>query len=154
GVLSDGTRVGAEWWQETNPPHAIRLIKWSTAQQGDGKGTAGGEQGEGGADGTTAYQYDAGTNTIYERPDSTVPPLVDPIESVRAGLVNGTAQVGGSATIDGQSLIKIELPNGVVGYFDRTDYRPLYLDNPQRGGSVVRTRVTAYEELSITPESE
>jgi hypothetical protein len=29
----------------------------------------------------------------------------------------------------------------------------VYLDNPQRGGSVVRTRVIAYEELSIGPEN-
>ena len=42
----------------------------------------------------------------------------------------------------------------MVGYFDRTDYRPVYLDNPQRDGSVVRTRVITYEELSITPENE
>jgi hypothetical protein len=154
GVQHDGTQVAAEWWQETNPPYAIRLIKETAGQQVDSKGNAGGQQVESAADGTTSSQYDAGTNTIYQRPDSTSPTLIDPIEAVRAGLANGTAQVAGTDTIDGQSLYKIELPNGVVGYFDQTDYRPVYLDNPQRGGSVVRTRVITYEELSITPENE
>jgi hypothetical protein len=154
GVQHDGTQVAAEWWQETNPPYAIRLIKGTAGQQVDSKGNAGGGQVESAADGTTFSQYDAGTNTIYQRPDSTSPTLIDPIETVRAGFTNGTAQVAGTVTIDGQSLYKIELPNGVVGYFDRTDYRPVYLDNPQRDGSVVHTRVITYEELSITPENE
>ena len=154
GVQDDGTQVAAEWWQETNPPYAIRLIKGTAGQQVDTKGNAGGQQVESAANGTTFSQYDAGTNTIYQRPDSTSPTLIDPIETVRAGLAQGTAQVAGTVTIDGQSLYKIELPDGVVGYFDRTDYRPVYLDNPQRDGSVVRTRVITYEELSITPENE
>lgn len=154
GVQQDGTQVAAQWWQETNPPYAIRLIKGAAGQQVDSKGSAGGQQVESAADGTTFSQYDIGTNTIYQRPDSTPPTLIDPIESVRAGLASGTAQVAGTVTIDGQSLYKIELPDGVVGYFDRTDYRPVYLDNPQRDGSVVRTRVITYEELPITPENE
>jgi hypothetical protein len=154
GVQGDGTQVAAEWWQETNPPYAIRLIKGTAGQQVDTKGNAGGHQVESAANGTTFSQYDAGTNTIYQRPDSTSPTLIDPIETVRAGLTHGTAQVAGTVTIDGQSLYKIELPDGVVGYFDRTDYRPVYLDNPQRDGSVVRTRVITYEELSINPENE
>lgn len=154
GVQADGTQVAAEWWQETNPPYAIRLIKEATGPQVDAKGNAGGQQVESAADGTTFSQYDVGTNTIYEHPDSTSPTLIDPIETVRAQLANGTAQVAGTVTIGGHSLYKIELPGGVVGYFDRTDYRPVYLDNPQRDGSVVRTRVITYEELSITPESQ
>src|SRR5262245_21009417 len=80
GVQPDGTRVAAEWWQETNPPYAIRLIKGTSA-----------EQGESAADGTTSSQYDAGTNTIYQQPDPTSPSLIDPIETVRAALTNGTA---------------------------------------------------------------
>jgi hypothetical protein len=154
GVQGDGTQVAAEWWQETNPPYAIRLIKGTDGQQVDTKGNAGGQQAESAANGTTFSQYDAGTNTIYQRPDSASPTLIDPIETVRAGLTHGTAQVAGTVTIDGQSLYKIELPDGVVGYFDRTDYQPVYLDNPQRDGSVVRTRVITYEELSITLENE
>jgi hypothetical protein len=152
--LHDGTQVAAEWWQETNPPYAIRLIKGAPGQQADSEGNTGGQQVESAADGTTLSQYDAGTNTIYQRPDSTSPTLIDPIEAVRAGLASGAAQVAGTVTIDAKSLYKIELPNGVVGYFDRSDYRPVYLDNPQRDGSVVRTRVITYEELSITPENE
>ena len=56
-----------------------------------------------------------------------------------------------SARIVGTNLYKIELPTGVIGYFDTTDYRPMYLDNPQHDGSVVRTRVVTYEELPMTP---
>jgi hypothetical protein len=143
GVQRDGTRVAAEWWQETNPPYAMRLIKGAAARQAESAG-----------DGTTVSEYDAGTNTIYEHPDSTSPTLIDPLETVRAALTNGTAQIAGAVTIDGRSLYKIELPDGVVGYFDQTDYRPVYLDNPQRDGGVVRTQVITYEELSLTPENE
>jgi hypothetical protein len=144
GTLPEGTQVGAEWWQETNAPYALRLIKGPLGQEN-----------EGGSDGTTAYQYDASTNTIYEQPDSKAPTLVDPIETARAALANGTAQVDGTVTIDGQSLYKIDLSDGVVGYFDRTDYQPVYIDNPQRGGgSVVRTKVLTYDELANTAENE
>jgi hypothetical protein len=141
--MNDGTPVSAEWWQETNAPHALRLMKG-----------AAGYVGEGGSDGTTAYQYDAATNTIYEHPDSKLPTLVDPVETVRAALANGTAQVAGTVTIDGRSLYKIVLPNGVTGYFDQSNYRPVYLDNPQGNGSVVRTTVVAYDELPLTPENQ
>ena len=41
----------------------------------------------------------------------------------------------------------------MVGYFDTTNYRPVYLDNPQRDGSVVRTRVVTYEELPMTTDN-
>ena len=40
-----------------------------------------------------------------------------------------------------------------MGYFDATDYRPMYLDNPQRDGTVVRTRVVTYEVLPMTPDN-
>jgi hypothetical protein len=154
GVQADGTQVAAEWWQDTNPPYAIRLIKGTAGQQPDSKGNAGGGQVESAADGTTFSQYNPDTNTIYQHPDSTSPTLIDPIESVRAELTHGTTQIAGTVTIDGKSLYKIELPDGVVGYFDQTDYRPAYLDNPQRDGSVVRTQVITYEELPITPNNE
>jgi hypothetical protein len=143
GVQPDGTPVAVEWWQETNAPYALRLIKGRAGQPV-----------EGASDGTNSFQYDAGTNTIYEHPNSGPPTLVDPIESVRAALADGTAQVAGTVTIDGRSLYKVELSNGVVGYFDRTTYRPVYLDNPQGDGSVVRTQVVAYEELALNPENE
>jgi hypothetical protein len=141
--VQDGTQVTAEWWQETNAPYAMRLIKGPVSQEV-----------ESAADGTTFSQYDAATNTIYQQADAKTPTLVDPIETLRAGLANGTAQVAGTVTIDGGSFYKLELPSGVVGYFDRTDYRPAYIDNPQRGGSVVRTRVVAYEELPTTPQND
>jgi hypothetical protein len=141
--VQNGTPVAAEWWQQTSPPYAIRMIKGPV-----------GEEGEVAGDGTTRFQYDASTNTIYQRPDSSALTLTDPISTVREQLASGNAQVAGTDTIDGQSLVKIELPNGVIAYFDGTDYRPVYLDNPQRDGSVVRTRVVTYEELSTTTENE
>ena len=141
--VQNGTPVAVEWWQQISPPYALRLIKDSLGQQG-----------EGATDGTTSSWYDAGTNTIYQRPNSSSPSLIDPLSTVRQQLASGSAEVAGTVTIDGLSLYKIELPNGVVGYFDRTDYRPVYVDNPQRDGSVVRTRVVTYEELPITPENE
>jgi hypothetical protein len=142
GVTADGTPVAAEWWQETNPPYALRLIK----------GTVGMEH-EGANDGTNCSLYDSGTNTIYQHTDCKSSVLIDPVETARAELSDGTAHVAGTVTIDGRSLYKIVLPNGVVGYFDRTDYRPVYLDNPQADGSVVRTHVLAYDELPLTSEN-
>jgi hypothetical protein len=72
---------------------------------------------------------------------------------VRAQLASGGAQVAGTATIDGATLYRIELATGVVAYFDTTSYRPMYLDNPQADGSVVRTRVVTYEELPVSPDT-
>ena len=141
--VQNGTPVSVEWWQQTSPPYALRLNKGAV-----------GRQSEGANDGTTSSWYDAGTNTIYQHPVSSAPSLIDPLSIVREQLASGSAQVAGTVTIDGRSLYKIELPNGVVGYFDRTDYRPVYVDNPQHDGSVVRTRVITYEELPITPENE
>jgi hypothetical protein len=141
--VQNGTPVAAEWWQQTSPPYANRVIKGPVGQQS-----------EGADNGTTSFQYDAGTNTIYESSDSSPPTLIDPISIVRDELENGTAQVAGTVTIDGTALYEIDLPNGVVGYFDRSDYQPIYLDNRQRDGSVVRVRVVAYEQLPMTPENE
>ena len=144
GVQPDGTPVAAEWWQETNPPYAMRLIK----------GAAGSEH-EGATNGTTTCSlYDPGTNTIYQHANCASTKLIDPVETVRAELANGTANLAGTVTIDGQSLYKIELGNGVTGYFDQTTYRPVYLDNPQGDGSIVRTHVLAYEELPLTPANQ
>jgi hypothetical protein len=141
--VQNGTPVSVEWWQQTSPPYAIRLIKGPV-----------GELGEGGDDGTTTFQYDARANAIYRARDSSGPTLIDPLSIVRQQLAEGSGQVVGTVTIDGVSLYKIELPNGVVGYFDATNYLPRYVDNPQRDGSVVRTRVVTYEELSMTAENE
>jgi hypothetical protein len=156
--LQDGTPIAVEWWQQTSPPYAIRLIKGPVDRQREAanpavKSPAGHPQ-ESADDGTTSSWYDATTNTIYQRPDSSSPTLIDPLATVREQLASGSPRVAGTVTIDGRSLYEIELPNGVVGYFDRTTYRPVYVDNPQRDGSVVRTRVTTYEELPMTPDNE
>jgi hypothetical protein len=140
--VHDGTPVAAEWWQQTSPPHVLRMIKGPV-----------GRQVEGADDGTTSFRYDAGANTVVETPASSAPALVDPIAGVREELARGGAKVAGTATIDGKALYEIELSTGVVGYFDTTDYRPMYLDNPQADGSVVRTRVVTYEELPMTPDN-
>jgi len=143
GVLGDGTQVGVEWWQATSQPYAVRLIKGPEGQAH-----------EAAADGTTSYEYDAATNTVYEHPNPRQPTLIDPVENARAALTHGTAQVAGTVTIDGRSLYRVELPRGVVGYFDRSDYRPAYIDNPQGDGSIVRTEVVTYEELAPTTDNE
>jgi hypothetical protein len=128
--VQDGKPVAAEWWQQTSPPHVLRMIK----------GFAG-RQVEGAADGTTSFSYDAGANAVVKTPASSAPALVDPIAGVRAELARGRSKVAGTATINGKAVYKIELSTGVVAYFDTTNYRPMYLDNPQADGSVVRTRV-------------
>jgi hypothetical protein len=137
--VQDGTPIGVEWWQQTSPPHALRMIKVGVSGEAEAAN-----------DGTTSSQYDAGSTTIVEMPASSAPALVDPMVGVREQLAHGGAQVAGTARIDGANLYKIELPTGVIGYFDTTDYRPMYLDNPQHDGSVVRTRVVTYEELPAT----
>lgn len=156
--LQNGTPIAAEWWQQTSPPYAIRLIKGPVDGQSEAANPAikspVGHRQESAKDGTTSSWYDASTNTIYQRPDSSSPTLIDPLSTVREQLASGSSHVAGTVTIDGLSLYKIELPNGVVGYFDHTSYRPVYVDNPQRDGSVIRMRVTTYEELSMTPENE
>jgi hypothetical protein len=142
GVQPDGTPVSVEWWQETNPPYAVRIIKGASNQAYEGS-----------RDGTANSLYDAATNTIHRQASSKSLTLTDPVETVRAELGSGTANIAGTVRTDSQSLYKIELPNGVIGYFDQTDYRPVYLDNPQGDGTVVRTHVLAYEELPLTSEN-
>jgi hypothetical protein len=109
-----------------------------------------GHQGEFSDDGTTSFEYDAQTNTVYERPDSSRPTFTNPISEIRRELASGQAQLVGTVVMGGTSLFKIELPHGLVGYFDQSDYRPRYLDDPQRDGTVVRLRVAAYEYLPMT----
>jgi hypothetical protein len=140
--VQNGTTVVGETWQETSPPYASRGLKGAP-----------GHQGEFADDGTTSFEYDPSTNTISEQRDSSRPTFVDPVSQVRHELATGQAVETGTITIGGVSLYKIDLPDGLVGYFDMTDYRPRYLDDPQRDGSVVRLRVAAYEYLAITPVS-
>jgi hypothetical protein len=109
-----------------------------------------GREGEAGDNGTTSFNYDPGTNTIIEQPDSSPSTPIDPVSEVRQELASGQAQVAGTVVIGGSSLYKIDLPNGLVGYFDTNDYRPRYMDDPQRNGSVVRVRVATYEYLPMT----
>jgi len=120
--VQDGTPVGVEWWQETSPPYALRMIK----------GYAG---------------------RAVESAVASAPGPVDAIAPVREQLRRGDADVEGTTTIDGATLYKIKLSSGVIAYFDKTDYKPVYLDNPQHGGSTVRTRVVTYEELPMTPDN-
>ena len=140
--IQNGKRVAVEWWQQTDAPHSLRMIK-----------SYGATEVEAANNGTTAFQYDPGTNTVVETPAASAPALVDPIAGVRRQLASGDADVLGTTTIDGVRLYRIELPTGVVGYFDTADYRPMYLDNPQADGTVVRTRVVAYQELPTTSDT-
>ncbi|MBV9366874.1 MAG: hypothetical protein JOY89_21775 [Solirubrobacterales bacterium] len=139
----NGVTVAGEVWRETTPPYAGRGIKGPL-----------GHQEEFSDNGTTSFEYDPATNTIYEHPDSSSPPaFTDPVAQVRQELASGQAHVNGTIVIDGASLYKIDLPHGLVGYFDTRSYAARYLDDPQRDGTVVRLRVAAYEYLPMTPSS-
>jgi hypothetical protein len=140
--VQNGTTVVGETWQETSPPYASRGLKGSP-----------GHQGEFADNGTASFEYDPSTNTISEQPDSSKPTFADPVSQVRQEMARGQALVTGTVSIDGVSLYKIDLPHGLVGYFNMSDYRPRYLDDPQRDGSVVRLRVAAYEYLAMTPSN-
>ena len=140
--VQNGVPVEAEWWQETSPPYASRVIK----------GPVGHER-EGSDNGTASFEYDAGTNTITEQPDSSPATPIDPVSEVRQELASGRARLAGTVVIGGSSLYKIDLPHGLIGYFATNDYRPLYMDDPQRDGSMVRVRVAAYEYLPMTASS-
>jgi hypothetical protein len=137
--VQNGVTVGGETWQQTGPPYANRAIKGPI-----------GHEGEAGDDGTTSFNYDPSTNTIYEQPDSSRPTFADPVSAVRQELASGDARYRGTVTIDGIALYRIDLPQGLVGYFEEGNYQPRYLDDPQRDGSVVRLRVVAYEYLPMT----
>jgi len=138
--VQNGTTVLGETWQETSLPCASRGLKGPS-----------GHTGEFADDGTSSFEYDPATNTISKQPDSSHPAFADPVAQVRQELAHGQAEETGTVTIGGVSLYRIELPHGLVGYFDTVDYLPRYLDDPQRDGSVVRLRVAAYEYLAMTP---
>jgi len=61
--------------------------------------------------------------------------------------------VVGTVEIDGLSLYKINLPEGVIGYFDKADYRPVYVDEPQRNGKVARLHILEIGYLPSTPKN-
>jgi hypothetical protein len=132
--MQNGVPVANEVWRQTAPPYAGRAIK---------------DREEFSNNGTTWFEYDPATNTIYQHPGSPPPPS-DPVAQVRQELASGQAQVNGTVVIDGASLYKIDLPHGLVGYFDTRNYAPRYLDNPQRDGTVIRLRFAAYEYLPMT----
>lgn len=140
--VQNGVTVAAEVWQQTSAPYASRGIK----------GTAG-HQGEFGDNGTTSFEYDPSTNTIYQQRDSSPPTFTDPISLIRHDLADNKAQAVGSVVIAGASLYKIDLPGGLIAYVDPSNYRPQYLDDPQRDGSVVRLRVATLEYLAMTPSN-
>jgi hypothetical protein len=136
----NGVTAAAEVWRQTAPPYAGRGIKGPLGQQEEFSDN-----------GTTSSEYDPATNTIYEHPDQSSPrPFTDPVAQVRQQLASGQAHVNGTVVIDGASLYKIELPHGLVGYFDTRSYAPRYLDAPQRDGTVVRLRVAVYQYPPMT----
>jgi hypothetical protein len=140
--VQNGVSVAAEVWQETSAPYGSRGIKG-----------AAGHQGEFGDNGTTSFEYDPSTNTIYEQHDSSPPTFTDPISLIRQDLSDNKAQGVGTVAIAGLSLYKIDLPGGLIAYVDPSSYRPRYLDDPQRGGGVVRLRVATLEYLPMTPSN-
>jgi hypothetical protein len=138
--VQNGESVMAQSWQETSAPYANRGMKGDAAHHGEFSD-----------DGQNSFGYDPTTNTIYEQPDTSHPTFTDPAAQVRQLLDSGQAHEVGTAVIEGVALYKIDLPHGLIGYFAQGDYRPRYLDDPQRDGSVVRLRVAAYEYLPMTP---
>ncbi|MGB2874499.1 MAG: hypothetical protein WBB76_03395 [Gaiellaceae bacterium] len=142
-TVGGATPFTGEWWQQTSPPYAGR---WTKGEPG--------HLGEGSDNGTTSSSYDPSTNTIYQQPDSAPLTFTDPLSQIRQELNDGRAQLVGTAVINGASLYKINLPNSLVGYFDKNNYRPLYLDDPQRGGSIVRLKVVDLRYLPMTPANQ
>jgi hypothetical protein len=140
--VQNGVQVEAEWWQETSPPYANRVIKGAAGHEGEVSDT-----------GTTTFEYGPGNNTITERRDTSPPTPIDPVTQIRQELASGQAQVAGTLVIGGSSLYKIDLAGGLIAYVDPSTYRPLYLDDPQRDGSVVRLRVAALDYLPMTPSN-
>lgn len=140
--VQNGVPVEAEWWQETSPPYASRIVKGPV-----------GHEGEVSDNGTTTSEYEPGTNTITEQRDTSAPTPIDPVSQVRQELASGQAQMAGTVVIGGSALYRIDLPHGLVGYFDTNTYRPRYMDDSQRNGSVVRLRVAAYAYLPMTASS-
>ena len=131
-----GVTFTNEVWQQTAPPYAGRAIK---------------DHEEFSNNATSASEYDPATNTVYEQPNSSPPtPFTDPIAKIRQELASGQAQVDGTVVIDGASLYKVDMPNGMVGYFDTRNYAPRYVDVPQVG----RLRVVVYEYLPMTPANQ
>jgi hypothetical protein len=140
--VQHGTTVVAETWQQTSPPYASRGMK----------GPAG-HGGEFADDGTNSFEYDPATNTIHEQADASPPTFEDPVAQIHQELASGQAVRTGTVTIGGVPLYKIELPHGLVAYFDTVDFKPRYLDDPQSDGSVVRLQVAAYQYLAMTPSN-
>jgi hypothetical protein len=137
--VQGNTPIAGESWQETSPPYASRYMKGAV-----------GHQTEFSDNGTTSFQYDPATGTIHKQPDSSRLTFTNPISQIRQELASGQAQLVGTVVIRGASLYKIDLPNGLVGYFNERDYRPRYLDDPQQSGPPVRLMVAAYAYLPMT----
>jgi hypothetical protein len=137
--VQNGMTVVGESWQQTSAPYASRYIKGAI-----------GHQSEFGSNGVTSFEYDARTNTIYARPDSTRAKFTNPLAQIRRELASGQARFVGTAVIDGTPLYKIDLPSGRIVYLDTGNNRPRYLDNPQGDGTVVRLRLVVYEYLPMT----
>ena len=138
-AVQNGVPVAAELWQETSPPYAIRGRKGEV-----------GHQSEFANNGRANFEYSPPGNVIHEQRHASRPTFSDPLGAVRRRLAEGQANVEGVVTIDGARLYKIDLPNGLVGYFGLKSYRPRYLDDPQRDGTVVRLRVAIYQYLPMT----
>jgi hypothetical protein len=137
--VQNGLTVVGESWQQTSAPYASRYVKGAI-----------GHQSESADNGTMSFQYDAQTNTIVERPESSRATFANPMAQIRQALASGQAHFVGIAVIDGAPLYKIDLQQGRVVYFDTRQDRPRYLDNPQGDGTVVRLRFAAYEYLPMT----
>ena len=153
-AVQPGVSAANEQWQETIAPYSGFVMNGKV-----------GAQTEFAAIGTTGFLYDPATNTISERPDSARPRagFRDPVSVVRQELADGQARVAGTVAIDGVSVRKIDLPRGLVAYFDTNSFQPRYLDIPRSElgemtpdgvGSVVRWQIAIYQYLPMTPSNQ
>ena len=90
------------------PPYASRVIKGPVEHEREGRDN-----------GTASFEYDAGTNTITEQPDSSPATPMTRLGSP-PGACQRAARLAGTVVIGGSSLYKIDLPHGLIGYLSPT----------------------------------
>lgn len=137
----------AQTWELTRPPYSMLAFK----------GPIGARTAEEATNGSTVSWWNPATNTIDQEVARKPVFFDDPLARVKAELRAGQARVVGAATVDGRPTYKIQFAaqgqfnsQSLVAYVDKTTYRPLLLVDPQRNGSIVRLKVTAFEYLPAT----
>ncbi|HEV3055600.1 MAG TPA: hypothetical protein VGX45_13150 [Solirubrobacteraceae bacterium] len=136
-VAGDG--FVAESWQLTSPPYSVLEYK----------GPIGATTPQDAQDGTTSSYWDPATNSIHVLHGASPQTFENPIAQVKQALHAGQARVTGSATQDGVQTYAITFSGtgALTVYVDKSSYRPVAIDDPQRDGTVVHLQVLALEYL-------